>query len=204
MAWHDTARQGLLGMARRGAARSGLSWRGKVYKVKNTNKGVIMEITSIHQNNPAEMKKPQEILAETILNSGYGEVITHKEIEKIIGIPRKNEHKYCQIIQAAKKILLYQYGKKLESIRGVGYRFVKPGDYVSNSLGHYKRGFREIKKGKDTLDLAPVNDMTAEERATYTCVHDRSIILHASMEGAMCELKTLGKKNHPLLPSGSK
>lgn len=162
-----------------------------------------MDITTTLKNISAE-KKPQEILAETILNRGYGEIVTHEEIEEIIGVLKKNKDKYNQIVQAAKKMLFNQYGKKLESVRNVGYRFIKPGDYVTNSLGHYKRGFREIKKGKDTLDLAPVNDMTVEERTTYTRVHDRSIILHASMEGAMCELKTLGKKNHPLLPSGSK
>lgn len=155
-------------------------------------------------NATVEKKKPQEILAESILNRGYGEIVTHEEIEKIIGIPRRNRTKYQQIVQAAKKILFYQHGKKLESVRNIGYRFVKPGDYVSSSLGHYKRGFREIKKGKDTLDLAPVNDMTEEERATYTRVHDRSILLHASMEGALCELKTLGKKTHPFLPNNKK
>lgn len=163
-----------------------------------------MEISTTIKNNPTEAKKPQEILAETILDRGYGEVVSHEEIERIVGVLRENRTKYDSIVQATKKILLYQYGKKLESVRNIGYRFVKPGDYVSNSLSHYKRGFREIKKGKDTLDLAPVNDMTTEERATYTRVHDRSIILHASMEGAMCELKSLGKKSHPLLPNGNR
>lgn len=163
-----------------------------------------MEISTTLKNNPTEAKKPQEILAETILDRGYGEVISHEEIERIIGVPKKNRDKYNQIVQTAKKILFNQYGKKLESVRKVGYRFIKPGDYVTSSLGHYKRGFKEIKKGKDTLDLAPVNDMTVEERATYTRVHDRSIILHASMEGAMCELKALGKKSHPLLPNGNR
>ena len=151
-----------------------------------------------------ENKKPQEILVEAIVERNYGDIVTHEEIEKIIGVPKKNEHKYNQIVQAAKSILLHEHGKKLESIRKVGYRFVKPGDYVNSSLKHYKRGFREIKKGKDTLDLAPVNDMTEEERATYNRVHDRSVILQASMEGAMCELKTLGKKDHPFLANLNK
>lgn len=147
-----------------------------------------------------QSKRPQEILAEKFSSLNYGEVITHEAIGNVIGYDRKkNPHKYNQKVQSAKEILLYTYGKKLENIKNVGYRLVEPGNYVSSAFGHYKRGFKEIKKGKDTLDLAPVNDMTDDERATYTRVHDRSIILHASMEGAMCELKTLGTKTHPFL-----
>lgn len=152
--------------------------------------------------NVEEMKRPQEILAEAIINRDYGSLVTHEEIESIIGFKR-GKHKYQQIVQAARKLLRNQ-GKVLESVRGIGYRFVKPGDYVKTALGHYKKSFNEMKQGKDTLDLAPVNDMTQEERVVYTRVHDRSILLHASMEGALCELKTLGVKNHPLLPNNNR
>lgn len=153
-------------------------------------------------NNPMIMKKPEEILAESIIDREFGELISHDEIERIIGYPKKSG-KYYSVIRSANRILRSQ-SKAIENVPKEGYRIIKPGDYVKVSLRHYKKGFNEIKKGKDTLDLAPVNDMTDEERAAYTRVHDRSILLHASMEGALCELKTLGVKKHPLLPNKTK
>ena len=45
-----------------------------------------------------------------------------------------------------------------------------------------------------------LNDMTLQERMEYQRVHDRAVILQASMRGASVELKTLGKKKHPFMP----
>ncbi|MCM1167678.1 MAG: hypothetical protein NC299_16845 [Lachnospiraceae bacterium] len=152
------------------------------------------------QDNSKEMKKPQEILAEELSVREYGEAVTHSEIERITGVSKEFEkNKYNQIVQAARVILLREYGRKLENIRNVGYRLVKPGDYVKSALGHYKRSATEMKKGKETLDYAPVNDMTSDERITFNRVYDQSVILQASIEGAMVQLKILGKKSHPLL-----
>lgn len=146
------------------------------------------------------MKKPQEVLAEFFSECSYGDLVPHDKIESIIGFSRTlNQHKYNSVVQSAKRILLNQYGRALDCVKNQGYRLILPGDYVSKSMKHYKRGFTEIKKGKDTLDYAPVNDMTTEEREAYVRVHDKSVILQASMEGALCELKVLGTKTHPFL-----
>lgn len=43
-----------------------------------------------------------------------------------------------------------------------------------------------------------LNDMTLDEIMEYRRVHDREIILAASLKGAHVELKTLGeKRKHP-------
>lgn len=48
---------------------------------------------------------------------------------------------------------------------------------------------------KNTKSL---NDMPLHERMEYQRVHDRAVILQASMRGASVELKTLaGKRTHP-------
>ena len=39
--------------------------------------------------------------------------------------------------------------------------------------------------------------MSKEARNIYQRVHDRAVILQASMKGASVELKTLGRKKHP-------
>ena len=53
-------------------------------------------------------------------------------------------------------------------------------------------------KGYEVLEYAPVENMSIEGKDTYIRVHDRAIILRASMADAKAELKTLsGKRKHP-------
>lgn len=141
-------------------------------------------------------KMKSEILAEKFATLGYGEVILHTEISKIIQEPYPSP-KYSDTVGKARKILQRETGKVVECIRGDGYRMVEPGGYVDQSLKHYKKGFNEIQKGTDTLSKAPTKDMTPEELNTYRKVNDRAVILQASMKGAVVELKTLGEKKHP-------
>lgn len=42
-----------------------------------------------------------------------------------------------------------------------------------------------------------LNKMHLHERMEYQRVHDRAVILQASMKGTAVELKTLGEKKHP-------
>lgn len=47
---------------------------------------------------------------------------------------------------------------------------------------------------KNTKSL---NDIPLHERMEYQRVHDRAVILQASMKGTAVELKTLGEKRNP-------
>lgn len=143
-------------------------------------------------------KKKSEILAEQIASMKYGDVISHEQISKIIE-ERYGSPKYYSTITAAKKALQRNYGKIIENIHEDGYRVVCPDDYTDTSLKHYKRGFSEMQKGTDTLACAPIKDMSIEGREIYRRVHDRAVILQASMNGAKAELKTLSSKKHPFL-----
>lgn len=148
-------------------------------------------------NEIIENKKKSEVLAEKINELNYGDVITHQQISSVIKEDYPS-NKYTSTIAKAKKILLKKYNKAIENIPGDGYRIVAPDDFVHQSLKHYKRGFNEMQKGYDTLEYAPVENMSVEGRDTYMRVHDRAIILRASMAGAKAELKTLsGKRKHP-------
>lgn len=154
-------------------------------------------------NEMIKNKKKSEVLAEEIAKMKYGDVISHSKISSIIH-EEYHTQRYTSTIQKAKKILLKEYGIVLESIRGNGYRVVLPDDYVTHSLKHYKKGFNEFQKGADTLSHAPVNEMSDEGRITYRRVNDRAVLLHASIKGAVVELKTLGEKRHPFLPKCTK
>ena len=52
----------------------------------------------------------------------------------------------------------------------------------------------------NSFSHAPMDKMSEEGRTTYRRVNDRATILHASLKGAVVELKTLGEKKHPFLP----
>lgn len=42
-----------------------------------------------------------------------------------------------------------------------------------------------------------LNERSLHERMEYQRMHDRAVILQASMKGTAVELKTLGEKKHP-------
>lgn len=141
-------------------------------------------------------REKAEVLAEFIHSHGFGNVILHSEIESEIECKR-DENQYNTIIGKAKKILLEQHQMGLQNVRGQGYKIVSPDDFTAFSLGFYRRGLNSITKGKNHLDNAPVEHMSAESIDAYRRVHDRAICLEAAMKGASVELKTLAKKPHP-------
>ena len=142
-------------------------------------------------------RKKSEVLAEKINELNYGDVITHQQIASVIE-EEYPSNKYSSTIAKTKKLLLKKYNKTLENVVGDGYRLVKPGDFVQQSLKHYKRGFNEMGKGYEVLEHAPIKDMSKEDLNTYRRVHDRAITLAAAMKGTAVELKTLGEKKHPM------
>lgn len=150
-------------------------------------------------NELIESRKKSEILAEEISMREYGEAITHEEISKLID-EEYGTYKYNSEISRAKKIALKKYNRCIESVRGDGYRVVKPDDFTSHSLKHYKRGFNELQKGKDVLDNAPTGDMTPDGLTTFRRVYDRSVLLISSMQGAKAELVSLTREKSPFSP----
>lgn len=149
-------------------------------------------------NEIIENRKKSEILAERINEMNYGDFISHEQIASVIE-EVYGSNKYTSTIAKARKILLKKYNKAIECVIGDGYRIVSPGDFVQQSLKHYKRGFCEMQKGYDTLEYAPTKDMSKEDLNTYRRVHDRAITLTAAMKGASVELRTLGQKKHPFV-----
>lgn len=150
-------------------------------------------------NEIIENKKKSEILADRISELDYGTVITHQQIASLIE-EEYPSNKYSSTIAKTRKILLKKYNRVIENIPGDGYRVVNPGGFVDQSLKHYKRGFSQMQKGFDTLTYAPTKDMTQEELVNHRRVHDRAVILQASMQGVKAELKVLAKKDSPFNP----
>ena len=122
-------------------------------------------------NEMIENKRPSEVLCEKILQLNYGELITHAEISSII----KEEYgssRYNTVIQQTKNHLLKRQ-RAIESIRGQGYRVVEPDAFVDLSLDHYKKGFKEMQKGSDTLRFAPAKDHISQSTGQSKCTSSR-------------------------------
>lgn len=152
-----------------------------------------MKTTAIIKN-----KKKAEILAESISKLNYGDIISHKDISKIIKEPY-GCNKYRTIINQTKKILQQQYQRHIESINKCGYRVVDPDKTVDLSIRHYNRGFNEVQKAQDVLTNAPVEDMSNEGRQVYRDVYDRAKILNTAFMDATVEIKRLSRKRkHPM------
>jgi hypothetical protein len=138
------------------------------------------------------------LLYNHIINLSYGDTIFHNEISNIIE-EDIGSTKYYSIINKTKKKLL-EAGKTVKPVIGQGYIIINPDNYVDLSLGHIKRGFKQIDKGYEILQFAPVNNMSKEGLQTYRHVSDRAMSLQAMVAGGCTELKMLNKKQSKLLP----
>ena len=137
-----------------------------------------------------------DILVKVFMNHSYGDIILHSEIENAIDC-KINSSQYGTVIQKTRKILLEKHNRAIRNIRGQGYEIVSPDKFTDYSLGFYKRGINTLKKGRNHLENAPVNDMSQESLEIYRRVNDRAIRLQAAMAGVSVELKSLAKRNHP-------
>jgi len=150
-----------------------------------------------------ELIKKEEkwkLLYDRILLMQYGETLLHKEIETIIQENKNiNESKYFSIIAKTKRELL-KVSKTIKSVTGQGYQVVNPDDYTDLSLKHIKSGFKQVDKGYNILQFAPVNQMSKEGLQRHRHVSDRAMSLQAMMAGGCTELKLLNKKQSKLLP----
>lgn len=144
-------------------------------------------------------KTKSEILADSIASLNYGDIIDHEQIEQLLGCDKESSA-YANAVSKAKKKLRREHSLAIESIRGVGYRVVKPDDYTEYALGYYKRGIHTMENGRDYLRNAPTRDMSPEARETFRRVNDRAVILEASMRGVRTELKMLARKQSAFDP----
>ena len=146
-----------------------------------------------------ENKKKSEILAEKISTMKYGDVITHEEIETIIR-EKHGTQKYGNEISRAKKLLLKKYHKYIENVRSDGYRLIHPDDFAGVSLLYTKKGLNNLQKGKETLENAPIEDMTRMGAIKHRVITDKMAMLCAAMKGASVEMKELSKSKSLLSP----
>ena len=109
--------------------------------------------------------RPTQRQAERLVNHvvamGVDQIVTHEQIEALIGVERATEvARYQTVLGAAKKRLLREHGIELISVRGTGFRYPTGDAQIRSSVGHIRRGVKKIGHG------VKVGGQVADKRLT--------------------------------------
>lgn len=107
-------------------------------------------------------------LYNAVIETEYGVLYPHKEIEEILGIPRlidgeyNNEEYYCAISEA--NIRLIKEGKMIYNVFGVGYKVLNPNEYP-DYIREREEKAAELRRNTLTVTAyAPRDHMDAGKR----------------------------------------
>lgn len=81
-------------------------------------------------------------LIDTFGQLAEGFEITHEEIEAVIGVPRTS-NRYRTVTYAWRNKLLRDHNRLLESVPGIGYRSLGPGERISSAVKGVQQGARK-------------------------------------------------------------
>ena len=202
MAWYGMVWFGLFGVVLYGQLRCGVIGRDRDYVVRPgvVSQGCLWCGVNFYMKGRKTLTKQEKVkaLVELFISKSYGEMVEHYVIASTIheSYPSRN---YSQIVSRAQKELR-ESGHMVTNVWKVGYQVVNPDDYTGESVRRIVRGVRQIDRGVQILENAPVKDMSQDGIQRYNTVRDRTCILQASMHGARVEIKMLNtKRKNPLL-----
>jgi hypothetical protein len=121
----------------------------------------------------------------------YGSIHSHDEIAKLMHLD-KNSNRYKSMISRANQKLT-GFGKRLENIKGEGYKVVEPDRYTDISLNKFQQGVKRIRDSYSISEHAPIDKMTEEGRKRFRSYNERLSIMRAITEGHCKELTVLSK-----------
>lgn len=131
-------------------------------------------------------------LIDKILNSDYGDIITHKEIGEIIEEEPGTQFYYFKISKANKKLL--NKSKMLQNINRVGYKIVEPGEYCDVAVKTLIKGRDKMLHSKKIMEKAPTNKMTSLEIKRHNETYDRLSTFVANVKAGVNSVKKVSKK----------
>jgi hypothetical protein len=82
-------------------------------------------------------------LVDAVMSWEYGTIHSHDEISSILTVTY-DTYQYRSAISAANKDLTLR-GKRLKSVRNVGYMVLEPKNYLSEAVGHLKKSTNQLK-----------------------------------------------------------
>lgn len=91
----------------------------------------------------------------------YGDTFTFDELSTYAGL---DVREYRSVITGAKNYLLKHHGKLLVSLRGIGYRISKPGEFSTVAGSYRNKAGKDLKRGRMILSVADLSEMTDKEK----------------------------------------
>lgn len=104
------------------------------------------------------------IIAQQLSTRAYGDVVTHSEIGAMSGLTHPS-HRYFAQVGKARRALLREWDRELESVPGVGYRLVMPSEFIDRSRRELGFAGRRLRLGAQILVAAPQSLLTDAENA---------------------------------------
>lgn len=141
--------------------------------------------------------KKYNILADYIIkNLKRGDLLTHRQIETIIDIPRKKDcGDYNTSYQYNLKMtneILKKKAFRIMSIKGVGYRVMTFNDYIDTAINEYNTGVRMIDNSINTLD-----SISHKKSRFSRPMRDRYEFTHNSIASELSHLNILNSDGVP-------
>lgn len=104
-------------------------------------------------------------LLATFSTAEVGRIITHEEIEALVGVERAmNESRYRTITTRFMNKLFAQYNIRLHALRGVGYRVLSPNERVDLSIDSAVSAVRHLGRALRDVVSAPRIGMNETEK----------------------------------------
>lgn len=124
-----------------------------------------------------------------IMDSDYGDIITHEDMADLLELSKGSQLYYFAISRMNKTLL--NKSKMLVNIPKVGYQIVKPDDYSGCAVKTYIKGVKKMKLSKKILEKAPTDLMSQEAINKHNMVYDRVCAKLANADAGVKELKKI-------------
>jgi len=104
------------------------------------------------------------LIVERLADEDYGVVIAHGTLATLTGLTSQSRRYFSQV-QRARRVLLAEWQRELESMPGIGYRLVEPPEFTGRSRRQLRLSQRRVKRAGAILVAAPQHLLTDAENA---------------------------------------
>lgn len=103
-------------------------------------------------------------LLEAFAEKATGSEITHEEVEQVLGISR-NANRYRIVVEAWRSHQFKQNNIEIGALRGVGFKYLLPGERVDASFARFQFGLRQQKRSIEHAIRTPKQDLLPHQVA---------------------------------------
>jgi hypothetical protein len=108
-------------------------------------------------------KHPEwRVIVELMREAPYGSMFSHAEIAASCGLSVCSPRYFRQVAQA-RKVLLNDWQRETETVRGQGYRLVEPPQFFGRARRWLTLAGKRVRRAAKTLVAAPQHMLTDEQ-----------------------------------------